>query len=226
MEPIAPHITSGPGKNTLHRVFRFRWDHPSASYQEVADALHISRNNVKVTMHRLRKLDLTKRCPECWSESLFGDVCQSCGFEPTAPATSAILRFDEQWPVNHLHVGSSLGSVVGKRGDFNELKIKGVYGNDGLLLRQRMDRALEDSLTRDVKSDVMQQLKVYYPTEAVTDYAGRLCVKEVAEFRSGFPLLARSKNVRKQLSLNVIKRLEILYPFLCRPHAQEVTGLQ
>lgn len=119
-----------------------------------------------------------------------------------------------------------MGSIVGPRGDFSELRIKGVYGNDGLLLRQRMDRALEDPMTRDVKAQVMQQLKAYYPTEAITDYAGRLCLKEVAEFRARYPLLAASKNVRKQLALNVMKRLEFLYPMLRRPHIQEVTGLQ
>jgi hypothetical protein len=54
----------------------------------------------------------------------------------------------------------------------------------------------------------------------------KLCLKEVAEFRARYPLLAASKNVRKQLALNVMKRLEFLYPILCRPHLQEVTQLQ
>jgi hypothetical protein len=166
---------------------------------------------------------LTKRCPECWGErSLLDGVCQSCGFEPSAPDIPAALRFDEQSPVNHIHAGNQLGSDV----DYNELRIKGVYGNDGLLLKQRMDRTIEDSLTKDVKAEVMQNLKVYYPTEAITDYAGRLCLKEVAEFRAGYPLLAASKNVRKQLALNVMKRLEFLYPILCRPHIQGLTALQ
>jgi hypothetical protein len=222
MKPAVPHITAIQGKNTLHQVFRFRWGNPSASHQEIADALHITKNNVKVTIHRLRKLDLTKRCPECWSESLFGDACQSCGFEPTSPDVPAALRFDEQSPVNHLHAGNLLGSDV----DYNELHIKGVYGNDGLLLRQRMDRAIEDPLTRDVKAHVMQDLKAYYQAESITDYAGRLCVKEVLEFRARYPLLAASKNVRKQLALNVLKKLEFLYPMLRRPHMRGVTGLQ
>jgi hypothetical protein len=220
------HITPMYRRSTLHRVYRFRWDNPAASYQETADALHISRGNVKVTIHRLRKLDLSRRCPECWGESLFGGVCHSCGFEPSAPDIPPALRIDEQSPVNHLHAGNSLGSIVGPRGDFNELRFKGMYGNDGLLLKQRMDRALEDPLTKDVKSEVMQALKACYPTEAITDFAGRLCVKEVVEFRARYPLLAASKKVRKQLALNVMRRLEFLYPVLSRPHLKEVTGLQ
>jgi hypothetical protein len=222
MNHIAPHITTHSGRNTLHRIFRFKWSNPSASNQEIADALHITPNNVKVTIHRLRKLDLTRRCPECWCESLFGDICQACGFEPSVPDIPAALRFDEQSPTNHLHSGNQLGSEV----DYNDLRVKGVYGNDGLLLKQRMDRAIEDSLTRDVKAQVMQDLKAYYPTEAITDYAGRLCIKEVLEFRARYPLLAASKNVRKQLAINVMKRLEFLYPALCRPHLREVTRLQ
>lgn len=225
LEPIARQITPQT-KNTLHRVFRFRWDNPSASYQEIADALRISRGNVKVSIHRLRRLDLSRRCPECWGESLFGGVCHACGFEPTAPDIPAALRFDEQSPVNHLHPGNALGSIVGPRGDFNELRIKGLYGNDGLLLKQRMDRAIEDPLTKDVKSEVMQGLKACYPTEAISDHAGLLVRKEVVEFRSRYPLLAASKNVRKQLALNVMKRLEFLYPVLRRPHIEGVTQLQ
>jgi hypothetical protein len=221
-KPIASHLTASQGRSTLHRVYRYWWNNPSASYQEIADALHITKNNVKVTVHRLRKLDLSRRCPECWGESLFGDVCQSCGFEPTAPDIPPALRFDEQSPVNHLHAGNQLGSDV----DYNELRIKGLYGNDGLLLKQRMNRAIENPLTKDVKAQVMQDLKAYYPTEAITDYAGKLCLKEVAEFRARYPLLAASKNVRKQLALNVMKRLDFLYPSLRRPHAKEVTGVQ
>jgi hypothetical protein len=191
----------------------------------IAESLKMSKDNVYVTVHRLRKLDLERRCPECFSDRLLSGVCQSCGFEPTAPDIPTALRFDEQSPMNHLHAGNSLGSIVGPRGDFNELRIKGQYANDGLLLRQRMDRALEDPLTKDVKAQVMQDLKAYYPTEAITDYAGKLCLKEVTEFRAGYPLLATSKNVRKQLAINVMKRLEFLYPILCRPHVQGLTSL-
>jgi hypothetical protein len=82
---------------------------------------------------------------------------------------------------------------------------------------------MEDPLLKEVKSQVMNELKKYYPNETITDSAGRLAIKEVAEFRTKYPLLATSKNVKKQLTMNVMKRLDILYPFLARPHLPEVT---
>lgn len=215
-----------PGKNTLHRVYRFQWSHPSASYQEIASALHISKNYVKVTVYRLRKLDLARRCPECWADSLAGGVCQACGFEPAAPNVPLEVRFDEQSPTNSIHEGNQLGSMIGKLGDYDQLGLKGMYPNDGLLLKRRMDAALEDPLIRQVKSEVMEWLKEYYPPEAITDYAGKLCVKEVVEFRTNYPKLARSKNLRKQLAIRVVARLRFLYPALRRPHVKEVTRLQ
>jgi hypothetical protein len=69
-------------------------------------------------------------------------------------------------------------------------------------------------------------LKAFYPAEAVTDCAALLCVKEVLEFKVRYPLLAASKRVREQLALNVMRRLELLYPSVRRPHVEEVTGLR
>lgn len=221
-----PHIRANQRKNSLHRLFQYKWDHPSATTQEIGAALGISKNNVWVTTHRLRKMDLSTHCPECWSGSLLDGVCQSCGFEPAAPYLPLDVRFDQQSPTNHLHSGNELGSIIGPRGDFNELRLKGIYPNDGLLVKQRMDRSIEDSLTRDVKSELLQFLKSFYPTEAISDYAGKLCIKEVVEFRAKYPLLAASKNVRRQLAINVMKRLKLLYPILSRPHVQDITALQ
>jgi hypothetical protein len=65
-----------------------------------------------------------------------------------------------------------------------------------------------------VKSEVENELKRSFPSEAVTDEAGRLVVKEVLEFKARYPSLASSKNVRKQLAENVINRLRLLHPYL------------
>jgi hypothetical protein len=213
----SPHHRTA--SSTRQRVFRYFWNNPAASNRQIADELHVSLSNVKVTLHRLRRMpDISRRCPECFAPSMRAEGCQSCGFEPTSASLPLDVRFDEQSPVNHIHAGNSLGS---------EVNYPGVgFTNSGLVVKRWMDRALEDSLTRDVKSEVMQALKTSYPTEAITDYAGRLCVKEVSEFRARYPLLAASKNVRKQLALNVMKRLEFLYPVLCRPHIEGVTRLQ
>jgi hypothetical protein len=77
-----------------------------------------------------------------------------------------------------------------------------------------MERGIEDPLVRAVKSDVENELKRSYPSEAITDEAGKLVVKEVLEFRARYPLLVASKNLRKQLATNVLRRLSILHPQL------------
>jgi hypothetical protein len=213
------------GAHTQHRVFRYRWGNPSATYREIAKELDTTVNNVKVAVHNYKKRDPSRICPECFSDRLLDGVCHACGFEPASPLVPLEISFDEQSPVNHLQAGNELGSTL----NYTAIGLsdnKGRFTNNGIVVKRWIDRALEDPLTRDVKSEVMEELKSYYPNEMVTDYAGKLCVKEVAEFRAKYPLLASSKNVRKQLSLNVMKRLEFLYPYLAKPHLQEVRGLE
>jgi hypothetical protein len=77
-----------------------------------------------------------------------------------------------------------------------------------------MERGIEDSLVGAVKSDVENELKRCYPSEAITDEAGKLCKKEVLELRARYPGLASSKNARRQCAENVLRRLEILHPQL------------
>lgn len=230
IESTAPHITvvraSKPcacRSHTCHRVFQFLWRNPAATRKEAARSLGLTVTNVKVTVHRLRMMNLTRRCPECFVGELVSGACQTCGCEPALPVVPEELRFDAQSPTNNLQPGNELGSIIGRDGyGYTALG----FTNNGLVVKRWIDRAIEDSLTTDVKSLVMNELKRYYPNEVVTDYAGRLVIKEVAEFRMRYPILATSKNVRKQLALNVMRRLEFLYPFLAQRHLQEVTGLQ
>jgi hypothetical protein len=88
------------------------------------------------------------------------------------------------------------------------------FVNHGLVLKRRIERGIEDSLIVGVKSDVENELKRTFPSEAITDEAGRLVIKEVLEFRARYPGLATSKNLRKQLAENVINRLLLLHPHL------------
>ncbi len=81
-------------------------------------------------------------------------------------------------------------------------------------MKRRMERGVEDPLIVGVKSDVENELKRSYPSEAITDEAGRLAIKEVHEFRARYPALATSKNVRRQLAENVVRRLRLLHPHL------------
>jgi hypothetical protein len=194
------------GAHRLHRVFRYAWENPSASRKDCAKALKLSYNNVLAAFHRLKWRDLTRYCPECFHPELFDGVCQNCGFEPAVPMVPVEVRPDSQSPVNWLHAGNLLGSET----QYDRLG----FANHGFVLKRRLERGVEDQLTIAVKSDVENELKRTYPSEAVADEAGRLVVKEVLEFRARYPALASAKRVRKQLAENVLNRLRLLHPHL------------
>ena len=206
----------GCSAHTQHRVLRYKLANPSAKQKEIAQDLHLTLAGVKMALSRLKRRDLSRVCPECFGSRVLNGVCEECGCEPALPVLPLEVRFDQQSQTNSLHAGSELGSQVDYRGV--------GFVNHWTILKRRMESSLEDSLLRGVKSDVMQHLKEFYPSEAITDYAGKLCVKETVEFRARYPKLATSKNVRRQLAENVIRRLELLYgQFRRPPQVAEVT---
>jgi hypothetical protein len=186
----------------------------------MASALGLTLSNVKVAVHRLYKMSqLNRYCPECFKAEVSDGVCKNCGYEPYSPdlptdeqLTSA--KFNQVSPGNSLHAGNLLGSTVGYR-DYGYSALG--FTNRGFVLKQRIDESIEDPLLRRVKSDVMNELKRYYPSPEITDCAGKLCIKEVLEFQTRYPKLARSKNARDQLTNNVMKRLELLYAQFSAP---------
>lgn len=199
-------MTCDCGAHRLHRVWQFAWSNPSASRKDAAKALKLSYANVREAFHELRKRDLTRMCPECGRLQLFDGVCHGCGFEPAAPVLPIEVRADNQYPTNWLHAGNLLGSET----DYDAIG----FASSGLVLKRRVERGIEDPLIRGVKSDIENELKRSYPSEAITDEAGRLAVKEVIEFRSKYPGLATSKNVRRELVRNTMNRLKLLHPQL------------
>jgi hypothetical protein len=212
------------GAHTQHRVFKYLWSNPPARHIDIARALHTTIGNVKVAIYNIRRRPgISRTCPKCFSSRLFDGACQECGFEAASPILPREISFDEQSPINHLQAGNELGSVLNFRAkglsDNN-----GRFTNNGEIVKRWIDRTLDDPLTASVKSDVMNELKRYYPGEAITDLAGKLCVKEVAEYRTNYPLLAASKLLRRQLSIRVMKRLQFIYPFLPRARPQELEG--
>jgi len=88
------------------------------------------------------------------------------------------------------------------------------FENHWAILKRRVERGVEDNLILSVKSEVENELKRVYPGEAITDEAGRLAIKEVLEFRTRYPRLALSKNLRSQLAQSVINRIRLLHPHL------------
>ncbi len=173
------------GAHRQHKVFQFMWNNPSARRRDAARALKISESNVWSAIHRLRKRDLSRRCPECFRPNLFNGVCENCGFEPFVPSIPENVKMDSQSPTNFIHAGNLLGSKVA----YSELGLT----NHELVLKRRLERGIEDSLIRNVKSDVENELKRTYPNEAITDEAGRLVVKEILEFRRKYPALRRPR---------------------------------
>lgn len=200
------HDSCSCGTPTLHRVFRFAWENPSASRKDAARALKLSEVNVRVAFSRLKKRNLSRVCPECFHAVLLDGVCQSCGFEPPSPVLPIVARADCHSAVNSLHPGNLLGSEV----DYGKIG----FANHGLIMKRLVERNVEDTLIVGVKSEVENELKRTFPSEMITDEAGRLAIKEVIEFRAKYPGLASSKNVRKQLAKNVINRLRLLHPQL------------
>lgn len=206
-----PHITimGTPCKcksPRLHSVFMFLWENPSASRKDVAEALKLNVGNVREALFQLHKRDLDRICPGCFQPSLFQGACQSCGFEPEAALLPIEARADSQSPSNALHPGNMLGTEV----DYSMIG----FVNRGFVMQRRIERGIEDSLVVGVKSEVENELKRFFPSEAIADEAGRLCLKEVKEFRARYPGLATSKNLRRQLAQNVVNRLRLLHPQL------------
>lgn len=220
--------SGGPGQclcgaHRLHRVFRYFWDHPSASRKDCAKALGMSLTNVWQSFHEIKKRNLDRLCPECFKPAVYEGICHECGAERDNPFLPPELDkgiFEQQSAPNHLHADNLLGSqtkmiyrpivrVLYQR----EGMAPGLVSKHAAALRHRTER-VEDLLLANVKSDIMNEMKRCYPDEVVTDTAGRLCHKEVAEFRAKYPMLATSRNVRRQLAANVMSRLMALYPRL------------
>jgi hypothetical protein len=206
LSPIQRDQSCKCGAHRLHRVFRFAWENPSASRKDCAKALKMSYGNVLGAFYRLGKRDLTRYCIDCNKPTLFNGVCTNCGVEREAPRIPTEVLRDSQSPTNWLHAGNMLGSET----DYDGIGLV----NHGFVLKRRVERGIEDPLVVAVKSQVENELKRTFPSEAIADEAGRLVVKEVLEFKARYPSLARSKKVKRQLAENVINRLRLLHPQL------------
>lgn len=197
-----------------HRIFHCLWENPSTCAKDMARLLKMKPENVWEGLWRLRRRNLDATCPICFEARLLRGICQHCGFERDLPVIPLEVQAKWQSPTNALHAGGLLGSEV----NYNAIG----FVNHGLVMKRLIDRSLEDPLVRSVKSDVENELKRTYPSEAITDEAGKLAIKEVMEFRARYPALVSSKNARKQLTENVLNRLRLLHPQLRDLRALEV----
>ena len=197
------------GAHRLHRVFQFYWSHPSAQQKIAAQMLGIKLGNLKEALWLLRHRDLSKVCPECFRPLLVGGACEGCGFEPFEPVLPVDIMPDSQHPTNSLHPGSMLGSVT----DYREVAKAYGFSNQGFVLKRKMDRQIETPLVDAIRSDVANALDGGSRPE-IAEEAGRLVLKEVAEFKARYPEMVSSKLARGQLTENVLARLCLLHPSL------------
>ena len=197
------------GTHRLHKIFQFYWANPSASRKAAGQALKLSPGNVREALWELRRRDLSRTCPECFGPLLVGGVCQGCGFEPFEPILPVDIMPNSQHPTNSLHPGSMLGSVT----DYKEVAKSYGFSNQGFVLKRKMDRQIETPLLDAIRSDVANALDGGSRPE-ITEEAGRLVLKEVAEFKARYPRMSTSKLARRQLAENVLTRLRLLHPGL------------
>ena len=197
------------GAHRLHRVYQFFWANPSASRKAAGQALKLSPGNVREALWELRRRDMARVCPECWTGQLVGGVCRCCGFEPFEPVLPADVMPDSQHPTNSLHPGNMLGSET----DYQAVAKSYGFSNQGFVLKRKMDRQNETPLLDTVRSDVANSLDGG-ATPEITEEAGRLCIKEWREFNARYPRMSSSKLARRQLTENVLSRLRLLHPGL------------
>ena len=197
------------GAHRLHRVYQFFWANPSASRKAAGQALKLSPGNVREALWELRRRDMSRVCPECWTGQLVGGVCQKCGFEPFEPVLPVEVMPDSQHPSNALHPGNMLGSVT----DYKEVGKAYGWSNQGFVLKRKIDRQIETPLLDTVRSDVANSLNGS-ATPEITEEAGKLCIKEWREFNARYPRMSTSKLARRQLAENVLTRLRLLHPGL------------
>ena len=169
----------------------------------------MSLSSVEVGLHRLRRRNLERLCPFCFRESVVGGTCTSCGAERDAPSLPLEVAFESQSPTSLLHPGHMLGSQI----DYDAVARSYGFSNRGMVLERKIQRQIAVPLLDGVRSDIGNALNGD-ATPELQDEAGRLAIKEVAEFLSAYPSLRTSKLARRALVANVLRRLRMLHPNL------------
>jgi len=185
-----------------HLVFRARWHYPQLTLKEISEMLHIDYRNAKVLWFKVRhRPDFNRLCPECFQPHFYG-VCHRCGFEPAREEIPIRIDFESQSPVHRIQRLNGLGSEV----DYNKLKL--VYGGNNI--RHLVERS--DTVLESLKSQLWEELKSKMPDDYVTEVAAIVLEQELSEVRRRYPLLIKSKHLKRQILENTIARLKMLYP--------------
>lgn len=186
-----------------HLVFRARWHYPQLTLKEISETLHLDYRNAKVLWYKVRhRPDFTRLCPECFQPHFFNWVCHLCGFEPARQDVPLIVDFESQSPVYRIQPHNGLGSDV----DYEKLKLS--YGGNNI--RHLVER--DDTVLETLKSQLWEELKSEMPNDYVTEVAAIVLEQELSEVRRRYPLLIKSKHMKRQILENTVARLKMLYP--------------
>jgi len=191
------------GAHSQHAVYRFLFNNPGVSLKLAAKELGMSYLAVRLAKHRLiRRPDISRLCPQCFSPSFFNLVCANCGFEGDRPMLPAII-FETQAPIHSIQPGAGLGSST----DYRGLHLQ--YGARNV---QHLAERPQDPLLERCRSLLWEELKSAMLSDGVTEEASRLLVRHVSEFRARFPSLLRAQGLASQLVENVMELLRLRYP--------------
>jgi hypothetical protein len=192
------------GAHSQHAVYRFLFDNPGASLKLVAKELGMTYLAVRLAKHRLiRRPDISRLCPQCFSPSFFNLACSRCGFEGDRPLLPEGVRFELTSPVHMIQPGAGLGSST----DYRGLHLQ--YGARNV---QHLAERPQDPLLERCRSLLWEELKSAMLSDGVTEEASRLLVRHVSEFRARFPSLLRAQGLASQLVENVMELLRLRYP--------------
>jgi hypothetical protein len=70
----------------------------------------------------------------------------------------------------------------------------------------------DDTVLETLKSQLWEELKSEMPNDYVTEVAAIVLEQELSEVRRRYPLLIKSKHMKRQILENTVARLKMLYP--------------
>jgi len=187
------------------RLFRFLWYHPDASLKDASRELHMSYAAVKQNHIRLKRSNLIDRlCPECFKPARIDLQCYACGVDLSKSVAPMLYDPESYNPVFSIQPGNGLGSAI---------TIPPGLSNSRTIIKQQIMKTLyKDDQFEKAKSELLEFLKATSPPENVTESAYKLLKAEFGEFKMRYPGIRISTAIRKQLIINVERRLQLIYP--------------
>ncbi len=181
---------------TQRAVFAYMYFNPRSTLKQVAKAIGVSHLSARLAWSRLKAHhDITKLCPECFSEALYDGVCHNCGFVAEQDVEfEPLQQFQEEHETvyNLKKEGLKLKSNAAVIQNFLDHGFKG----------HRSERKFER-----LKEKLKNQLMNYSNTPEVEAIALRILNSEYRKFRTDYPELLSKHGTDDLIVRNVLKRL-------------------